>query len=111
MPRAKVIPKKKSPEEYVARIKEMRSKLNNPDRKDYQRTIAGRGDTHALDGGKIHYSKTAKGKAFQEKLQSWNDRNTNNADTKLSKEKPLAPRKPLPRTVLSPDDKRYKGNR
>ena len=41
--------KKKSPEEYVARIREMRTKLKTPDRKDYQRTIAGRGDTHALD--------------------------------------------------------------
>ena len=41
-------------------------------------------------------------------IKPWNDRNTRNADTKLSKEKPLRARKPLPRTPLSPDNKRKK---
>ena len=30
-------------------------------------------------------------------LKTWNDRNTNNTDTKLSKEKPIGGMKPLPR--------------
>jgi len=87
MPKSKPA-KKISPEEYSKRVREMRSKLNNPDRKDYQRTIAGRGDTHSLDGGRIPFSKTAKGKAFKEKhqnkIQSWQDRNISNRGTKLN---------------------------
>jgi len=45
-------------------------------------------------------------------LKTWNDRNTNNADTKLSaersfKKKPLPhQKKPLPAKPLSPEDKR-----
>lgn len=77
-----------TPEEYSKRFQEMRMKSSNPDRKDYKRTIAGRGDTHALDGGKIPFSKTAKGKAFKEKhqnkIQSWQDRNVMNRGTKLN---------------------------
>ena len=84
-------PKKKSPEEYVARLKEMRAKFSSPDHKDYQRTIAGRGDTHALDGGKIPFSKTKRGKAFtksmpnkpRQPLPVWEDRNLGIRGSKL----------------------------
>ena len=55
---------KVSPKDYkdfYARFGKMKLKQSlNPDRKDYQRTIAGRGDTHALDGGKIPLNKTEK---------------------------------------------------
>ena len=44
-------------------------------------------------------------------VKPWNDRNTNNADTKLSKEKPLRPRKPLPAKPLSPELKRIKSGK
>ena len=70
------------------RKEETGTKLNSPDRKDYQRTIAGRGDTHALDGGKIPFSKTARGKAFKKaatKLPVWQDRNIINRGSKLNK--------------------------
>lgn len=88
MPKAKQ-PLKRGPEEYIDRVREMRTKLNSPDRKDYQRTIAGRGDTHALDGGKIPFSKTARGKAFRKtmpsapKLPVWQDRNVKIRGSKL----------------------------
>ncbi len=90
MPRARVKPPgKKGPKDFEARLKQMKTKQPlSPDRKDYQRTIAGRGDTHALDGGKIPFSKTARGKAFREKhqnkIQSWQDRNVMNRGTKLN---------------------------
>ena len=81
-------PKKKDPEYMVSRFREMQMKSSNPDRKDYKRTIAGRGDTHALDGGKIPFSKTARGKAFKEKYKasilSWQDRNVMNRGSKLN---------------------------
>ena len=88
MPKAKQ-PLKRGPEEYIDRVREMRTKLNSPDRKDYQRTMAGRGDTHALDGGKRPFSKTAKGKAFRKtmpsapKLPVWQDRNLKIRGSKL----------------------------
>ena len=41
-------------------------------------------------------------------LKTWNDRNTNNTDSKLSKEKPLRAKKPLPAKPLSPELKRIK---
>ena len=50
-------------------------------------------------------------------IKTWNDRNTNNADTKLSPESPFKKRpgtiqrKPLPAKPLSPENKRIKGNR
>jgi len=86
----KAVPNKKiGPKDFEGRLKKMKLKQSlNPDRKDYQRTIAGRGDTHALDGGRIPFSKTAKGKAFREKhqnkIQSWQDRNRANNGTKLN---------------------------
>ena len=89
MPKAKQ-PIKRGPEEYIARMREMRTKLNSPDRKDYRRTIAGRGDTHALDGGKISPLQTKRGKqlrAIQKKfpptLPVWQDRNVNIRGSKL----------------------------
>ena len=91
MPKAKKA-KPLTPEEYSKRVKEMRMKLSSPDRKDYQRTIAGRGDTHALDGGRIPFSKTKKGKAFKkvmpnkprQPLPVWEDRNLDNRGSKLN---------------------------
>ena len=80
---ARMKPKHKKtlgPEEYSKRMAEMQAKFRSPDRKDYARTIAGRGDTHALDGGKIPFSKTKKGKAFKKMMASapnvpiWQDR-------------------------------------
>lgn len=51
-------------------------------------------------------------------LKTWNDRNTNNADTKLSPESPFKKkppgtiqRKPLPAKPLSPQNKRKKRDR
>ena len=47
----------------------------------------------------------AAGKISKADIKSWNDRNNNNADTKLSKEKPLGPRK-MPRLPdMYPDNK------
>jgi hypothetical protein len=56
--------------------------------------IAGRGDTHALDGGRIPASETKRGKAFKKAMQtnktkqplikSWQDRNLDNQGTKLN---------------------------
>ena len=44
-------------------------------------------------------------------VKPWNDRNTNNAGTKLSKEKPLNLKKQSPIKPLSPKKKRKKSNR
>jgi len=76
-------PKKKSPEEYSARLKEMRAKFNNPDRKDYRRTITGRGDTHALDGGKT--LPQSPGRKLAATLPVWQDRDVKKRGSKLSK--------------------------
>lgn len=66
MPRAKKkLPTKLTPEDYINALTKLRSKQLNPDRKDYMRTIAGRGDTHALDGGKIPTSKTKQARAYK----------------------------------------------
>ena len=89
MPKAKKRPPKLSPQDYMDKLSELRSKQMSPDHKDYMRTIAGRGDTHALDGGKIPFSKTAKGKAFRKtmpsapKLPVWQDRNLKIRGSKL----------------------------
>tara|TARA_R100001230_G_C5606961_1_gene119463 strand:- start:427 stop:723 length:297 start_codon:yes stop_codon:yes gene_type:complete len=96
MPRAKVKPPGKKPLpkdglDFATASKLMREKLNNPDRKDYQRTIAGRGDTHALDGGRIPASKTKRGKEFKKSMPSkprqplpvWEDRNLSIRGSKL----------------------------
>ena len=88
MPKAKKA-KPLTPEEYSKRVKEMRMKLSSPDYKDYKRTIAGRGDTHALDGGKIPFSKTKKGQAFKNAMPSvpnlpiWQDRDVSKRGSKL----------------------------
>ena len=81
MPKAKQSIKR-GPQEYVARIREMRTKLNSPDRKDYRRTIAGRGDTHALDGGKT--LPQSPGRKLAATLPVWQDRNSSNQGTKLN---------------------------
>lgn len=84
-------PKKKDPEYMVSRFREMQKSMNNPDRKDYQRTIAGRGDTHALDGGKISPLQTKRGKQLKQiqkkyppALPVWQDRNVMNRGSKLN---------------------------
>ena len=89
MPKAKQ-PLKRGPEEYIDRVREMRTKLNSPDRKDYRRTIAGRGDTHALDGGKISPLQTKRGKQLKQMqkkfppvLPVWQDRNVKIRGSKL----------------------------
>ena len=90
--RAKDLKPNKGAKDFIARAREMQMKFKTPDRKDYQRTIAGRGDTHALDGGKISPLQTKKGKAFMEArknflptLPVWEDRNRANIGTKLNK--------------------------
>ena len=70
------------------------------DRIDYQRTIAGRGDTHALDGGEVAKKQMPKKKQMFKKKQrlitktpaiptpaipTWEDRNRAIQGTKLSK--------------------------
>ncbi len=65
MARAKKKTPKLSPQDYMDKLSELRSKQLSPDRKDYMRTIAGRGDTHALDGGKIPVSKTKRAKEYK----------------------------------------------
>lgn len=92
MPKIRVKPPGKKPlPDYQKAINELNKYMNNPDRKDYQRTIAGRGDTHALDGGKIPASKTKRGKKlkqmqkkFPPALPVWQDRNSSNQGTKLN---------------------------
>ena len=84
MPRIK--PPRPKPQPSIGqRLSAMRFK--NLDHKDYQRTIAGRGDTHALDGGKIPFSKTKKGMTLfgQPILPVWEDRNSKNQGSKLNK--------------------------
>jgi hypothetical protein len=89
--RAKTRQPVRGPEDYIESLSKMRTKLNSPDHKDYRRTIAGRGDTHALDGGKIPASKTKRGKKlkqmqkkFPPALPVWQDRNSSNQGTKLN---------------------------
>ena len=65
MPKAKKRPPKLSPQDYMDKLSELRSKQLGPDHKDYMRTIAGRGDTHALDGGKIAASKRNQAKKYK----------------------------------------------
>ena len=65
-------------------------KLNSPDRKDLNREYAGRGDTHALEGGRINPLnskgyKMRKAKQEQANLKTWEDRNRDIKGTKLSK--------------------------
>jgi hypothetical protein len=68
--RAKPKPPGKKPLPDYQPLLDKRSKyMSNPDRKDYQRTIAGRGDTHALDGGKIPLSITQRGKSFKKAIK------------------------------------------
>lgn len=92
MPKVRVKPGKKPKPDYQKALNKRNKYMSNPDRKDYQRTIAGRGDTHALDGGKIPFSKTKRGKAFKkampgkqkQPLPVWEDRNRSNIGTKLN---------------------------
>ena len=65
MPKAKKRPPKLSPQDYMDKLSELRSKQMSPDRKDYMRTIDGRGDTHALDGGQIAASKRNQAKEYK----------------------------------------------
>lgn len=90
--RARVKPKKKDPEYMISRMREMKNSMNYEDRIDYQRTIAGRGDTHALDGGRIPASKTKRGKQFKKAMKDmprqpllpvWEDRDVSKRGSKL----------------------------
>ncbi len=58
------------------------------DRIDYQRTIAGRGDTHALDGGEVAKKQMPKKKQRlipkTPAIKSWQDRNLDNRGSKLN---------------------------
>ena len=77
-------------------------------------TPPGNTDSAKLDKGKYFekdYNRIMKDVAqtvMNVALKTWNDRNTNNAGTKLSKEKPLG-RVSLPKNFLSSIDKRGKG--
>ena len=88
MPKAKPTrPKKKLQNKKATRTAMM--KLNSPDRKDLSREYAGRGDTHALEGGKINplntqYYKVRKAMREQANLKTWEDRNRANQNTKLN---------------------------
>ena len=82
----------RGPEDYIDSLSKMHTKLNSPDSKDYRRTIAGRGDTHALDGGRIPASKTKRGKAFKKAMADmprqplipvWEDRDVSKRGSKL----------------------------
>lgn len=96
MARMKPIKPGKKPD-YRDFLEKSKKYMSNPDRKDYARTIAGRGDTHALDGGKIPASKTKRGKKFlkakdsirgrmnpaQPLLPIWEDRDVKKRGSKL----------------------------
>lgn len=71
------------PGKYAERVK----KYKSPDRIDYERTIAGRGDLHALDSNNFVMKKMKKKqRLFQQKpiMRSWEDRNRDNIGTKLN---------------------------
>ena len=82
MPKSKPA-KKASPEEFSKRFQEMKYKLKSLDRTDYRRTIAGRGDTHALDGGKT--LPQSPGRKLAATLPVWQDRDVKKRGSKLSK--------------------------
>jgi hypothetical protein len=81
-------PRPPSPEDYLNKKKP--KWMNNLDRIDYQRTIAGRGDTHALEGGTTparYASLVGKAKemlSLYPQLNGWEDRNPANNGTKLN---------------------------
>lgn len=67
-------------------------------------------------GGPISYKKMQEDFVFLAPIvaadvKPWNDRNINNANTKLSKEKPLNFKKQMPNKPLNLDKKRKKSNR
>jgi len=80
--------KKKLPDKML--IHPFLMKLNSPDRKDLSREYAGRGDTHALEGGRINPSNTKlhkmrKAMMQRANLKTWEDRNRAIQGSKLSK--------------------------
>ena len=100
MPKRKPPGKKplpRNPEGWSIAMERMRSKLNSPDRLDYARTIKGRGDTHALDGGRTSPKATPKLQRQKMKdgllrkprqpltpqLPVWQDRDVNKRGSKL----------------------------
>jgi len=89
MPTAKPRSKKKLPVKSELFHKAL-MKFRSPDRKDLSREYAGRGDTHALEGGRINplnseAYKMRKAIQRQANLKTWEDRNRANQGTKLSK--------------------------
>ena len=95
MPRAKKPgPGKKPKPDYQDMLNKRNKYMSNLDRKDYQRTIAGRGDTHALDGGRTPASGKKIRKAIadmprqrltmqQPSLPVWEDRDVSKRGSKL----------------------------
>ena len=88
MPKAKPYGKKKLPVKPELFHRAL-MKLRSPDRKDLNREYAGRGDTHALEGGRINPLNTERykmRKAMQRQanLKTWEDRNRANQGTKLN---------------------------
>lgn len=83
LPPGKVKPP--SPEDVKKYLNKASKYLSNPDRRDYQRTIAGRGDTHALDGGTTpaHYASLVQ-RRKEHLIKGWEDRNRANNGTKLN---------------------------
>ncbi len=77
-------PKPPSPDDF-RNLKKPKWISSNPDRIDYQRTIAGRGDTHALDGGATpaKYASLVQ-KRKEHLIKGWEDRNRSNNGTKLN---------------------------
>lgn len=84
MPKYKSKGKKPLPKKYKAYHTAL-MKLNSPDRKDLSREYAGRGDTHALEGGRINPLNSKAYKMRKANLKTWEDRNRANIGTKLSK--------------------------
>ena len=80
--------KKKLPDRKL--VSKAIKKYKISDSKDLRREYAGRGDTHALEGGKINpvntqLYKSYKAKREQANLKTWEDRNRNIRGSKLSK--------------------------
>lgn len=87
MARMKPVGPGKKPD-YRDFLEKSKKYMSNPDRKDYARTIAGRGDTHALDGGEVAKKQMPKKKQRlipkTPAIKSWQDRNLDNRGSKLN---------------------------
>ena len=80
---------KKLPKKYLETYHTSLKRLVNPDRRDLNREYAGRGDTHALEGGRINPLNTKRYKQRkkiqrQANLKTWEDRNRANIGSKLN---------------------------